>query len=54
VLRFLRNGGREAIITSCEHLSEAVAGSAGTHVVPDLVDTETQVLKHAELPVGGC
>jgi carbamate kinase len=53
VLRFLRNGGREAIITSCEHLSEAVAGSAGTHVVPDLVSMETDPHKHAELPVGG-
>jgi carbamate kinase len=53
VLRFLRNGGREAIITSCEHLSEAVAGSAGTHVVPDLAGTETLIPKLAELPVGG-
>jgi carbamate kinase len=53
VLRFLRNGGREAIITSCEHLSEAVAGAAGTHVIPDLADNESRLLSHAELPVGG-
>jgi carbamate kinase len=34
VLRFLRCGGKEAIITSCESLGRAVAGSAGTHVFP--------------------
>jgi carbamate kinase len=33
VLRFLRGGGQEAIITSYEHLSEAVEGKGGTHVV---------------------
>jgi carbamate kinase len=33
-LRFLAGGGREVIITSFEHLEEAVKGSAGTHVVP--------------------
>jgi carbamate kinase len=35
VLRFLRQGGKEAIITSCENLCQAVAGSAGTHMFPD-------------------
>ena len=35
VLRFLRDGGKEAIITSCENLCQAVAGSAGTHMFPD-------------------
>ena len=34
VIRFLRAGGREAIITSYEHLHEAVTGEHGTHVVP--------------------
>lgn len=34
VLRFLRDGGKEAVITSFEKLCEAVAGTAGTHVVP--------------------
>jgi carbamate kinase len=33
-LRFLRDGGREVIITSSERLLDAVGGSAGTHVVP--------------------
>ncbi len=32
-LRFLANGGKEVIITSFEHLYEAVAGHAGTHIV---------------------
>ena len=32
-LRFLRAGGREVIITSYEHLPEALRGRAGTHIV---------------------
>jgi carbamate kinase len=35
VLRFLRGGGKEAVITSFEKLCEAVAGTAGTHIVLD-------------------
>ena len=35
VLRFLESGGREAVITSFEHLCEAVTGAAGTHIVGD-------------------
>ena len=35
VLRFLRAGGKEAVITSYEHLREAVTGKAGTRMVPD-------------------
>ena len=35
VLNFLENGGREAVITSYEHLCDAVAGKAGTHILPD-------------------
>ncbi len=34
VLRFLRDGGKEAVITSYEHLYDAVAGRTGTHIVP--------------------
>ncbi len=37
VLSFLRNGGKEAVITSFEHLADAVAGRAGTHIMPDPV-----------------
>jgi carbamate kinase len=33
-LRFLRHGGHECVITSYEHLVDAVTGAAGTHVVP--------------------
>jgi len=40
VLHFLRHGGEEAIITSCENLCQAVAGSAGTHIFPDHVAAE--------------
>ena len=34
VLRFLHGGGIEAVITSQEHLREAVAGRAGTRIIP--------------------
>ncbi len=34
VADFLRRGGREAIITSPDQLAEAVAGRAGTHIIP--------------------
>lgn len=33
VLRFLKAGGKRAVITSFTHLLEAVAGHAGTHIV---------------------
>jgi len=33
-LRFLKNGGKEVIITSYEYLIDAVAGKAGTHIIP--------------------
>jgi carbamate kinase len=53
VLRFLHSGGKEAIITSCENLCQAVAGSAGTHIFPDshLQDVEHDL--EIEFPVGG-
>ena len=53
VLRFLHNGGREAIITSCENLCQAVAGSAGTHIISDHGRTEIELNLQLELPVGG-
>jgi carbamate kinase len=34
-LRFLRGGGKQVIITSYDHLAEALNGSAGTHILPD-------------------
>lgn len=42
VLRFLENGGTEAIITSFEHLASAVGGDAGTHIFAD----------HVKRPIG--
>jgi len=42
VLRFLRGGGKEAIITSCENLGQALAGSTGTHMFPDLDSAGTR------------
>ncbi len=68
VLRFLRQGGKEAIITSCENLCQAVAGSsdtgasgagsagagsAGTHIFSDRERAEIETKAGAELPVGG-
>ena len=68
VLRFLTQGGREAIITSCENLYAAVSGSTesgstesgpvGTHIVPNRVELDRGVAAldapvHTELPVGG-
>ncbi|MDR1379737.1 MAG: carbamate kinase [Synergistaceae bacterium] len=34
VIRFMENGGSEAIITSPECLNDAVSGNSGTHVIP--------------------
>jgi carbamate kinase len=34
VLHFLRSGGSEAIICSCDSLCDAVEGTTGTHILP--------------------
>jgi len=52
-LRFLRQGGREVVITSNEHLCNAVAGSAGTHIVHDNDRALHLVSIQREVPVGG-
>jgi len=52
-VRFLRAGGMQAIITSCENLRKAVAGSAGTQIFPDSVVAEAMVKPGIEVPVGG-
>lgn len=41
VLRFLRSGGKEAVITTYEHLCDAVDGAAGTRIVSDPVGAAT-------------
>ncbi len=48
-LRFLRAGGKEVIITSFEHMLDAVHGAAGTHIVPDRPKKEST--KTEEVPV---
>jgi len=53
VLRFLRHGGKEAIITSCENLQKAVEGSAGTHVFAGRDELKRAWESQLELPVGG-
>lgn len=51
VLRFLRGGGKEAVITSYEHLCEAVEGRAGTRIVCDTDAGRTSKLEE-ELGAG--
>ena len=53
VLRVLSDGGKEAIITSCENLCQAVAGTVGTHLFPDHDRAEIELNLQLELPVGG-
>jgi len=58
VLRFLMQGGCEAIVTSCENLCSAVSGPVGTHIVPDRVVSDRRLAAldtpvHTELRVGG-
>ncbi len=49
VLRFIRHGGSEAVITSFEHLCEAVVGEFGTHVVPDHAAAEVRAQTEVEV-----
>jgi carbamate kinase len=49
VLRFLRGGGKEAVITSFEMLVDAVTGTAGTHIVPDVRDLRPEQEEDAAL-----
>ncbi len=51
-LRFVRSGGAEVVITSFEHLIDAVAGRMGTHIFPDSVPTCSEITT-TEVPVGG-
>jgi carbamate kinase len=53
VLRFLRAGGKEAIIASAENLRHAVAGAAGTHVVADKEQLQVETGSHIATPAGG-
>ncbi len=58
VLRFLRHGGKEAIITSCKNLCQSVVGSegaepVGTHIFPDNERVKIELNAELQLPVGG-
>jgi carbamate kinase len=51
-LRFLKAGGKEVVITSYEHLMDAVEGRVGTRITPDLAPPAPQTAG-SELSVGG-
>jgi len=51
-LRFLQAGGKQVVITSYEHLSEAIAGRMGTHITPDL-PASVHAAPEKELLIGG-
>ena len=50
-LRFLEQGGREVVITSYQHLRDAVAGKMGTRIFPDTLIARTTV--EQEVQAGG-
>ena len=52
-VQFLRAGGKEVVITSNNHLCEAVNGRAGTHVVPDAEVVTGKLRVEFRVPVGG-
>jgi len=52
VLRFLRAGGKAAIIANAENLQRAIHGETGTHMLPDAAHPQDDD-HHAALPVGG-
>jgi carbamate kinase len=52
-LHFLKAGGKEVVITSCDHLCKAIAGDAGTHIVPDEKTTAGTRPTHSEALAGG-
>lgn len=51
-LRFLEAGGKEVVITSYEHLTEAIAGRMGTHITRALPISNGKPSER-EVPVGG-
>lgn len=53
VLRFLQDGGKRAIITSCDNLRKAVEGTAGTSIFCDQKSFLLPLESQLELPVGG-
>jgi hypothetical protein len=51
-LRFLKGGGKEVVITSYEHLMDAVEGRMGTRVTPDPAPVAAKTTD-TEVSVGG-
>jgi len=51
VISFLRSGGKEAVVTSVEHLCEAVTAQAGTHVFSDSKPVRKDANTELEVPV---
>jgi carbamate kinase len=53
VLKFLSQGGKQAIITSYEHLADAIDGVAGTRILPDRLSTELELVAPSEVTLRG-
>jgi carbamate kinase len=53
VMRFLESGGKEAVITSYDHLCQAMDGAAGTRIFPDEMALESALAGCVAAPVGG-
>jgi carbamate kinase len=53
VLNFLSHGGKQAIITSYEHLADAIDGVAGTRILPDRLSTELELVAPSEVTLRG-
>jgi carbamate kinase len=51
VIHFLRSGGKEAVITSFEHLCDAVSGQAGTRIFADSQKGRKTASSEEEAPV---
>jgi carbamate kinase len=51
VLRFVRSGGSEAIITCYERLLDAVQGNGGTHITADVETSNDAYRQEMEVPV---
>lgn len=51
VIHFLRSGGKEAVITSFEHLCDAVSGKAGTRIFGEVSAGRKSALLEEEVPV---
>ncbi|HET7207738.1 MAG TPA: carbamate kinase [Terriglobales bacterium] len=52
VLRFLRAGGKLAVITSYEHICDAIDGNAGTRIFPDATSDREAKAEHTAIFVG--